>query len=123
MVYVIRNIENIADNSYNNFWMSLCVLAEVSIGVSITGTFILPKFIESEGPKLRAVFVRLTRPLTFRRRSGIPVQRKEDARVASEEREPDDTFAMHEHSSESDLVAYTNHDYDAEQRPSFLSHY
>ena len=104
MVYLFRNVGDVRsfpDNSYNNYWMSLCVLAEVSIGVSITGTFSLPKFIEVEGPKLRAVFTRLTRPLTLRRRSANPVQGKEDVRVASEERELVDIFAMHEHSSES----------------------
>ena len=117
IVYLTREVET-PDDSYNEFWMTLWVLAEVSIGVSITGTFSLPKFIEAEGPKLRAIFSRLTRPLMFGRRSADPVQRKEDARVAPQEREPDDTFAMYEHPSQSELVASTNHDRDVERASS-----
>ena len=117
MVYLIRAANT--DASYNDCWMGLWVLAEVSIGVSISGTFLLPKFFEAEGPKLRGVFSRLTRSLTFRRRSRIPVQWKEDARFASQEQEPDNTFAMNEHSSKNNLVAPTKHDRDVERCPSY----
>ena len=119
MVYVLRAVGGDPDNSYHNLWKGLWVLAEVSIGVSITGTFLLPKFIEAEGPKLRSVFLRLTRPLTFGRRSEIPVQRKEDARIASQERGPDNTFAMNEYSSQKNLVASTKHDRDVERCHSY----
>ena len=119
MVNVVRAVGGDPDDSYINLWMRLWVLAEVSIGVSITGTFSLPKFIEAEGPKLRGVFLRLTRPLTFGRRSGIPVQWKEDARVAAQEQEPGNTFALNEHSSKSHLVVSTKHDHDVERCPSY----
>ena len=115
MVYVARGVGENSDDSYNDFWMIQWVLAEVSIGVSITGTFSLPKFIEAEGPKLQAVFSRLTRPLVFGRRSAVSGQGKEDARIAPQEREPHDTFAMYEHSSESKLVASMNNDRDVER--------
>ena len=115
MVYVARRVGENSDDSYNDFWMIQWVLAEVSIGVSITGTFSLPKFIEAEGPKLRAVCSRLTRPLVFGRRSAVPGQGKEDARIAPQEREPHDTFAMYEHSSESKLVASMINDRDVER--------
>ena len=115
MINVLRAVSGNRDDSYINLWMRLWVLAEISIGVSITGTFSLPKFIEAEGPKLRAVFSRLTRSLTSGSRSSIPGQRKEDIKVAPQEREPDDTFAMYEHSSKSKLVASMNHDRDLEQ--------
>ena len=115
MVYVIRGVDQNSDHSYNDFWMILWVLVEVSIGVSILGTFSLPKFIEAKGPKLRGFFLHLTRPLTFGRRSAAPVQRMEDARVTPEERKSSDTFATYEHSSESKLVAFMNHDRDVER--------
>ena len=119
MVNLVRAVGVNPDDSYINLWMRLWVLVEVSIGVSITGTFSLPKFIEAEGPKLRGVFLRLTRPLTFRRRSRIPAQWKKDERVTSQEGEPDDTFAMNEYSSERNLVASTNQDRDVERCPSY----
>lgn len=50
-----------ADVSYNSAWVGLWALAEISVGVSVTGTFLLPKFLEAEGPKLRGV---LGRPFT-----------------------------------------------------------
>ena len=119
IVHLVRAVGENADTSYNETLMNLWVLAEVSIGVSITGTFSLPKFVESEGPKLRGVFSRLTRPLTSQHRLGIPMQRKGDARVASQEVQPDDAFTMIKHSAESDLVVSTNDDLDVEGRPSY----
>ena len=50
-----------ADVSYNSAWLGLWAFAEISVGVSVTGTFLLPKFLEAEGPKLRGV---LGRPFT-----------------------------------------------------------
>ena len=119
IVNLIRAVGEIADASYHETWMGLWVLAEVSIGVSIIGTFSLPKFVEAEGPKLRGVFSRLTRPLASQPRFGIPMQWKHDAIVASQELQPDDAFTKIEHSSENDLVASTNDDHDVEGRPSY----
>ena len=115
MVYVIRAGGENADISYDDFWQSLCAFVEVSIGVSISGTFSLPKFFEAEGPKLRAVFSRLRGAVTSGRRLGIPLQWKADARVASQELDPDDTFTMIQHSSESKIVASMNYDHDVER--------
>lgn len=53
------------DVSYNSAWLGLWAFAEVSVGVSVTGTFLLPKFLEAEGPRLRGV---LGRPLTSLKR-------------------------------------------------------
>ena len=44
--------------------MGLWVFAEISFGITVTGTFLLPKFIEAKGAKIRNVCFSLTRPLT-----------------------------------------------------------
>ena len=118
MIYLVRAEGKNADASHRGYWMILWAIADVSIGVSITGTFSLPKFVEAEGPKLRRIFSRLTRPLTPERRVGIPVQPKEDRGVASQERKPNDMFPATEHSSQSDLIVCTDHDHDLERGPS-----
>ena len=119
MVYLLRAARENADDSYDDFCIILWALAEVSIGVSVIGTFMLPKFIEAEGPKLLGVFSRLARPLTSGRRFGVLAQWKEDTMVASQELAPGDKVMMIEHSSESDLGASTNQDHDMERYPSY----
>lgn len=61
LVYLSRTAGPNADVSYNSAWLGLWALAEISVGVSVTGIFLLPKFVEAEGPKLRGV---LGRPFT-----------------------------------------------------------
>ena len=119
MVYTSWAIGEHPDRSYNDLRIVLWVLAEVSIGVTISGTFSLPKFVEVEGPKLRAVFSHLTR-MTSGRGLGLPVQRNEGSGVTSQEQKTDDVLEMVEYSSVSDLGASTNHDHDVERCPSFL---
>ena len=62
--YVTRLDRSNADVTYNIAWMGLWVYAEISFGITVTGTFLLPKFIEAKGAKLRNVYFSLTRPLT-----------------------------------------------------------
>ena len=119
MVYLLRAARGYADESYNDFWMNLWVLAEVSVGISVIGTFMLPKFIEAEGPKLLSVFSRLARLFTSRRRFGVLTQWKEDTMVASRELAPGDKVTMIVHSFESDLGASTNPDHDMERYTSY----
>ncbi len=119
MVYVLRAARSHADESYNDFRINIWAFVEVSVGVSVIGTFMLPKFLEAKGPKLLGVFSRLTRPFTSGRRFGVLVQWKGDIMVAPQELAPDDKITMMEHPSESDLEASTNHDDDVERYPSY----
>lgn len=53
-----------ADISYNTAWMGLWVLAEISLGIIVSCTFSLPRFVEAEGPRFRTVYRSVTKPLT-----------------------------------------------------------
>ncbi len=64
IIYLYRMGGPNADISYNVCWLGLWVFAEISFGITVTGTFLLPKFIEAEGARLRGAFSSLTRPLT-----------------------------------------------------------
>ena len=64
LFYLFRMYNYNPDISYNSAWLGLWALAELSIGVSVTGTFFLPKFLEAEGPKLRVVLGRAFASLT-----------------------------------------------------------
>ena len=61
ILYVTRLDGTNADVSYNIAWMGLWVFAEISFGITVTGTFLLPKFIEAKGTKLHGYFLGLTR--------------------------------------------------------------
>lgn len=63
-IYLSRASASNADASYNSAWLVLWALAEISVGISVTGTFLLPKFLEAEGPKLRGVLARPFMSLT-----------------------------------------------------------
>ena len=106
------------DPSYNEFWMNLWVLAEIGVGISVVGTFMLPKFIDAEGPKLLGLFSRLLRPFAWGRRFGGLARWKEDTMVASPEVAPGDKVILVEHLSESDVGASANHDHDVERSAS-----
>ena len=64
LFYLSRVSGSNADESYNSAWLGLWAFAEISVGVSVTGTFLLPKFLEAEGSKLRGVFGRPFTSLT-----------------------------------------------------------
>ena len=64
IVYLVSMGGHDADVSYNTAWVGIWVLAEVNLGITVTGTVMLPKFIEAKGTKLRGIFSGLTRPLT-----------------------------------------------------------
>ena len=51
-----------ADVSYNTAWQGLWLFAEISFGIIVTCTLLLPKFLEAKGAKLRGIFSSLTRP-------------------------------------------------------------
>ena len=59
IVYLSRMTGDNADVSYNICWLGLWVFAETSLGITVTGTFLLPKFIEAKGAKLRGIFLSL----------------------------------------------------------------
>nr|AUW31341.1 putative ribosomal protein [Cladonia uncialis subsp. uncialis] len=62
MFYVSRVGGANADISYNTAWQGLWAFAEISFGIIVTCTLLLPKFLEAKGAKLRGVFSSLTRP-------------------------------------------------------------
>ena len=118
IVFLTRMGGDNADVSYNTAWLGLWVFAEIGLGITAACTFLLPKFIEAEGTKLRGVFSSLTRPFSSLTRggsSGIRTQSKSGT-IASEE-VTTDTIKMLRH-SESDLPS-THRDHDVERCPSF----
>ena len=62
MFYVSRLGGANADVSYNTAWQGLWAFAEISFGIIVTCTLLLPKFLEAKGAKLRGAFSYLTRP-------------------------------------------------------------
>ena len=119
MVYLLRAVQGDADKSFNDFRINISAFAEVSVGVSVIGTFMLPKFLEANCPKLLGVLSRFTRHFTSGRRFGVLVRWKGDTMVASQEFAHSDKITIVEQPSESDLEASTNHDDDMERYPSY----
>lgn len=115
IVYLARTGGENADVSYNAAWLGLWAVAEISFGITVTGTFLLPKFIEAEGTKLRSIFSSLTRslPSLTSRRFGSLIQWKKN-RIVSQEVALD-TITMIGH-SESDADSI-NRDQDVERFP------
>ena len=117
-VYLYRMVGQNGDTSYNSAWLGLWAFAEISLGITVTGTLLLPKFIEAKGTKLRGIFSSLTRPftsLTSWGSSNTLMQAKNDTTTPQEVRL--DTFTM-VGDSESGLVS-TEHDQDVEQYSSY----
>lgn len=116
--YVTRLDGSNADVTYNTAWLGLWVFAEISFGITVTGTFLLPKFIEARGTKLRSFFLSLTRPLTSLtsgRSFGNLLQSKKGTTAAQEVSLDTVTIVGH---SENDLE-FTNPDPDMERYPSY----
>lgn len=116
IVYVLRVGGENADVSYNTAWQGLWAFAEISLGIVVTCTFSLPKFIEAKGTKLRGVLSSLTRPftsLTSGGSFGSIMQSKKDTTASEEvtlDRVPMTGY------SESDLP-FTNHDHHLTRYP------
>lgn len=117
IIYLERMGGPNADISYNVCWLGLWVFAEISFGITVTGTFLLPKFIEAEGAKLRGVFSSLTRPLTSLTSGSSFGASKKDSSASQDVTL--DTVTMIG-GSESD-VASSHHDLDVERCPSYWS--
>lgn len=118
IVYLVRMAGEDADISYNTAWAGMCAFAENSLGITVTGTFLLPKFIEAEGTKLRGVFNSLTRPftsLTSGGSFGILTQSKKGTATTREVTLDTVTIMGH---SESDLSS-TNRDRDLDRYSSY----
>ena len=117
IVYLDRMGGQNADVSYNTAWAGIWAFAEISLGITVSNTLFLPKFIEAKGKKLRGFFSSLTRPvmsLTFGGSFGTFMQAKKGTTAAQERTL--DTVAMIGR-SESD-VGSTNRDQDVERYPS-----
>lgn len=122
IIYVTRLGGENADVSYNTVWQGLWAFAEISLGIVVTCTFTLPKFIEAKGAKLRAVISSLTRPFTRSFTSltsggsfGRLMQSKKD--TTASEGVTLGSVAVIGH-SESELP-FNNHDQDMERYPSY----
>lgn len=64
IVYVNHLGRENADVSYNTAWEGLWAFAEIGLGMNVTSIFLLPKFIEAKGTKLRGTLSNLTRSFT-----------------------------------------------------------
>ena len=115
--YVTRLDGPNADVTYNIAWMGLWVFAEISFGITVTGTFLLPKFIEARGAKLCSVYFSVTRPLTSltsKLSFGNLLQSRKDTEVTQDVSL--DTVAI-AGNSEND-PGFANPDQDMESHPS-----
>ena len=115
IIYLARTGGENPDVSYNALWLGLWALAEISLGITVTGTFLLPKFIEARGTKLRNILSNLIRPftsLTSGMSFEILTQSKKDT-IGSQELILDPIMARH---SDNSLV-FTNGDQDVERYP------
>lgn len=118
ILYLIKMQRDIRDVSYNCAWLGLWVIAEISLGITLIGTIMLPKFIEVEGSKLRGVFSNLARPFVLLMSGkffGILMRGRKDE-IASREVELDTVTVIR--NSESDLSSM-NRDRDIERYPSY----
>ena len=116
--YVTRLNGRNADVTYNIAWIGLWVFAEVGFGITVTSTFMLPKFIEARGAKLCHVLFSVTRPLsslTSKLSFGTFLQSRKGTEVAREVSL--DTIAM-VGDSENDSVFATPDLEDMESHPS-----
>lgn len=119
IVYVTRLGGVNADVSYNTAWQGFWAFAEISLGITVTCTFSLPKFIEARGTKLRGIFSSLTRASTSLMPGGsfrILRQSKKDTTASPEEVALDRVNIVG--CSESDLSS-TDGDQDIERYPSY----
>ncbi len=119
IVYVTRIWGTNADVSYNAAWEGLWALAEISFGITVTGTFTLPKFIEAKGTKLRGIVSSLARrfaSLTSGESSRILMQSKDT--TAPQEVTLDRIIMIG--NSESDFASI-NRDHDIQRYPSYDS--
>ena len=118
IVYVTRLGGENADVSYNTAWQGLWAFAEISLGIIVACTFLLPKFIEAKGTKLRGVLSSLTRPFTSLSSGwsfGILMQSKKDTTPSHEVTLDRVTMIGN---SESDLP-FATRDQDMERYPSY----
>lgn len=120
IVYVSRLGGKNADVSYNTAWQGLWAFAEISLGIIVTCTFSLPKFIEAKGTKLRGIFSSLKRSFTSLTSGGsfrAFIQPKKNITTSQEVTLDSVTMIGH---SKSDLP-FTSHDQDMERDPSYES--
>ncbi|KAL8914310.1 MAG: hypothetical protein Q9171_001030 [Xanthocarpia ochracea] len=62
IIYTVRMGEEDADFTYNAAWQCFWVYAEISLGIIVTCTLTLPKFIEARGKRLRAMALTISKP-------------------------------------------------------------
>lgn len=61
-IYTLRMGGPNGDVSYNTAWQGFWVFAEISLGLIVTCTLTLPRFIEAEGKQLRALISKVSGP-------------------------------------------------------------
>ncbi|KAL8927690.1 MAG: hypothetical protein Q9172_001250 [Xanthocarpia lactea] len=62
IIYTVRMGAEDADFTYNAAWQGFWAYAEISLGIIVTCTLTLPKFIEARGKKLRAMALTISKP-------------------------------------------------------------
>ena len=118
IVYLDRMGGHNADVSYNTAWGGMWAFADIGLGITVTGTLLLPKFIQAKGAKLRGIFSSLTRPLTslMSRGSFGPFMQARNSTPAAQDVTLDTINMIRR--LESDMGA-TSGDRDVERYPSY----
>lgn len=107
-----------ADVTYNTAWQGLWAFAEISLGITVTCSFSLPKFIEAKGTFLRGVLSSFTRPFTSLTSGGSLGTRFQSRNDADTLRGIGPDAGTLPGNSESDLPL-ANHGQGIERHPSF----
>ena len=84
IVYLARMLRKNADASYNIARGGIWAFAEIGLGITVTGVFYLPKFIEAKGTKLRGIFSSLKRPLPAEGPLGSFIQARKGTKAAED---------------------------------------
>ena len=71
IVYIFRSNGADADVSYNTEGLGLWALAELTLGIIVACTFLLPKFFEAKGSSLRGLLSSFARPFTSSNGSSV----------------------------------------------------
>lgn len=119
IIYSILQVAAVnANNSYWTAWLGLWAFAEISLGLVMTGTFMLPKFFEVKGSRIRIFFSSFTRHFTSLGSGSSPGTdiRSRRTRVASQDEVGLDSMPLGK-PSKSDC-SLSNHTYDIERLPS-----
>ena len=95
IIYVTRTGGEEVDETYNTAWEGLWAFAEISFGIIVSCTFLLPKPVEAEGGKLCCIFSSLTRPFTSLTTGSIEILMPWKSKSTTSQKETLDSFTIH----------------------------